>query len=88
MIPQEPVWGLAADDWNILFDAVQARLKLAVAQSPANALQAVVLDCIMALDYLHAALKEERKKHRNDVRSQSVQPPPVPGLARDAEDPC
>jgi hypothetical protein len=59
-------------DWNLLFEAVRARLVRtvgdhpaeapAVPQLPASLVQAVVLDCVRALDQLHAALEEERSQ--------------------------
>lgn len=80
LIPRELLWGIAAGDWDILFDAVKARLRLAAEGAPATALQATVLDCATALDYLHAALKEARR--------QDAQTPPLPGRASDGADPC
>lgn len=63
---------VAIGDWNLLFEAVQARLlrtvgappgeQPAVPQLPASLVQAVVLDCVRALDQLHAALEKERSQ--------------------------
>lgn len=63
---------LAIGDWNLMFEAVQARLLRAVGdhageapavpQLPASLVQAVVLDCVRALDQLHAALEKERSQ--------------------------
>lgn len=63
---------VAIGDWNLLFEAVRARLvrtvgdhpgePLAVPQLPASLVQAVVLDCVRALDQLHAALQRERSQ--------------------------
>ena len=63
-------------DWDSLFDAVSVRLIRTVGedlQNPPNVplhsaaltaslIQAVVLDCVGALDQLHAALKQERSQ--------------------------
>lgn len=67
---------IAAADWDALFDAVSARLRDTVGedlQNPpyvpvfsaalsASLIQAVVLDCVGALDQLHAALRHERSQ--------------------------
>lgn len=66
---------LSISEWDDLFDAVQARLSASVgelfAQTPglqsqdvANRVQAVVLECVGALDQLHAALNREREQRR------------------------
>ncbi|MDP3355492.1 MAG: hypothetical protein Q8M51_06480 [Polaromonas sp.] len=80
--PNLPVEGgdhrLAIDpaDWDVLFDAVSARLCHAVGEDlhhppdvpacsaplTASLIQAVVLDCVGALDQLHVALKYERSQ--------------------------
>lgn len=63
-------------DWDSLFDAVAVRLRQTVGedlQNPpdvpvhsaaltASLIQAVVLDCVGALDRLHVALKQERSQ--------------------------
>ena len=63
-------------DWDSLFDAVSVRLIRTVGedlQNPpdvplhsaaltASLIQAVVLDCVGALDLLHVALKQERSQ--------------------------
>ena len=63
-------------DWDTLFDAVSARLCHAVGEDlhrppdvpiysaalTASLIQAVVLDCVGALDQLHVALKYERSQ--------------------------
>ena len=65
-----------AADWDSLFDAVSVRLIRTVGedlQNPPNVplhsaaltaslIQAVVLDCVGALDRLHVALKQERSQ--------------------------
>lgn len=43
-------------DWHLLFDAVEDRLRDAVAGPCPAAVRAVVLDCVDALRYLQAAL--------------------------------
>ena len=63
-------------DWDTLFDAVIIRLRCSVGEDlhnppdvpshsaalSASLIQAVVLDCVGALDKLHAALKHERSQ--------------------------
>lgn len=65
-----------AADWDTLFDAVSARLCQTVGEDlhnppnvpaysaalTASLIQAVVLDCVGALDQLHVALKYERSQ--------------------------
>jgi hypothetical protein len=65
-----------AADWDALFEAVAARLRHAVGEDlhkppevpvysaalTASLIQAVVLDCVGALDQLHAALKQDRSQ--------------------------
>ncbi len=67
---------IAVEDWDALFCAVQTQLKHAVGEqlgvlpqtSPrsielaATLVQAVVLDCVGAMEQLHAALKQERSQ--------------------------
>lgn len=67
---------VAIGDWNLLFDAVRARLVRTVGERlgeppavpqhsselAASLVQAVVLDCAHALDQLHAALEQERSQ--------------------------
>ena len=69
-------WAVNTADWDSLFDAVSVRLIRTVGedlQNPPNVplhsaaltaslIQAVVLDCVGALDQLHAALKQERSQ--------------------------
>ena len=57
------------EDWTDLFDAVTARLRLVMAERHATSVESPsdeadrirvnVLECVEALDQLHAALKEE-----------------------------
>jgi hypothetical protein len=68
---------IAVADWDLMFEAVRARLIDTVgarlgelpdvphhsAELSASLVQAVVLDCVNALDQLHAALTRERS-HR------------------------
>lgn len=63
-------------DWDILFDAIEIRLRGAVgerlgvmpntpthsAQLSASLVQAVVLDCVDALHKLHTAIKHDRSQ--------------------------
>ncbi len=69
---------IAADDWDQLFHAVEARLRNCVGkqlsktpqlplQDPAAVVEAVVLECVAAFDQLHAALKRERLQRRELV---------------------
>ena len=52
---------LPIEDWDELFKAVQARLRLTVEQATdAARLREVVLECVDALSGLHAALHDER----------------------------
>jgi len=67
---------IAIDDWSALFHAVQTQLRIAVGDrlgvlphmpghSPelsATLVQAIVLNCVDALDQLHEALKQERSQ--------------------------
>ncbi len=64
------------EDWDIMFSAVRSRLMRTVGQHlgelpntpqhsaelSASLIQAVVLDCVIELDKLHAALKQERSQ--------------------------
>lgn len=58
-------------DWDALFRAVEERLRRTVAERPARSggpydpvgrIQHIVLDCVEALDLLHAALAAERAR--------------------------
>ena len=55
---------IGVDDWDALFRAVATRLQEAAGtqpeHSPAADLQPVVLECVDALQLLHAALAQER----------------------------
>lgn len=61
---------IAREDWDLLFCAVRDRLRIAVGALPVCGVQpfalqsdasvrALVLDCVQALDQLHAALLSE-----------------------------
>ena len=61
---------IAPEDWDDLFGAVRQRLRDAVAQAPAPTtgsrpdeplarVRASVLECVAALDQLHASLRHE-----------------------------
>lgn len=67
--------GIDGRDWDDLLNAVKARLRLTVGicagataelRAPDKALwvQAGVLECVAALDQLHASLKHDRSRHR------------------------
>jgi hypothetical protein len=74
--PDVPRLSIAVDDWDMMFEAVRARLIHTVgerlgelpdvphhsAELSASLVQAVVLDCVNALDQLHAALTQERSQ--------------------------
>ncbi len=73
-LTSNPQLDIAIPDWDDLFHAVEARLKHAVEVMPAQALaskptdaagevQAVVLECVTALEQLHVALMHERQIH-------------------------
>lgn len=60
---------IAIDDWDDLFDAVKARLRLAVSESRRGAgagasFQTSVLECAAALDQLHTMLHVELGRRR------------------------
>lgn len=58
---------VAIDDWDDLFDAVKARLRLVVSESRLGAgagFQASVLECVGALDQLHTMLHVELGRRR------------------------
>lgn len=52
---------LSIEDWDELFKAVQARLRLAAeAATDPTRLTTVVLECVDALGSLHASLRDQR----------------------------
>jgi len=53
--PSTPNAGIAPEDWDLMLDAVTARLRTHSASQ-----QAVMLECAAALEQLHAALRRER----------------------------
>ncbi len=67
---------IGVDDWDVMFEAVRARLIHSVgerlgelpdlphhsAELSASLVQAVVLDCVSALEQLHSALQQERSQ--------------------------
>ncbi|MGC1173804.1 hypothetical protein [Polaromonas sp.] len=71
---------IAIEDWDALFCAVQTQLKHAVGERlgilpympthsidlAATLVQAIVLDCVDAMEQLHAALKQERSQRPTD----------------------
>lgn len=71
---------IAIEDWDALFCAIQAQLKHAVGEQlgvlphtstrsmelAATLVQAIVLDCVGAMEQLHAALKQERSQRPTD----------------------
>lgn len=63
---------ISTDDWDILFRAVEERLRLSVGaglsstaqgRDAAGRVQAIVLECVAELEKLHTALKRERSQH-------------------------
>ena len=71
----DPPSDIAPEDWDVLFSAITDRLRNAVDQRLAAApepqardavgrLQVIVLECVGALDQLHAALANERSRQR------------------------
>ena len=52
-----PDAGIAPEDWDLMLDAVTARLR-----THSTSQQAVMLECAAALEQLHAALRHERAK--------------------------
>ena len=63
---------ISPSDWDILFRAVEERLRLSVGAGPASTAQArdaagrvqsIVLECVAELEKLHTALKQERLQH-------------------------
>jgi hypothetical protein len=68
---------LSVDEWDLLFDAVRDRLRVgerpaaqsrAQAHDPLGRIQASVLECVEALDQLHALLRQRRLRHREPER--------------------
>lgn len=64
--------GIAAADWDLMFSAIESRLRAAVGDRLAGVaepgvgdlagqVQVAVLDCISAMSLLHTALKNERE---------------------------
>jgi len=72
--PAPPRLSISVEDWDLLLLAVESRLRKAVGERlgalpetpqhsaalSASLVQATVLDCVTALEQLHAALKTER----------------------------
>jgi diguanylate cyclase len=56
-------------DWDLLFQAVTTRLRLtlgaAVTAHSAGRISAIALECVQALEQLHAELGRERNRHRH-----------------------
>ena len=66
--------GIAGEDWDLLFVAVQTRLKNCATIAPNRSLersvelplmatQTIVMECVDALQALHLALKQDRIEH-------------------------
>jgi hypothetical protein len=69
---RNPRLEISTSDWDILFRAVEERLRLSVgaplastaqARDAAGRVQAIVLECVAELEKLHTALKQERCQH-------------------------
>lgn len=69
-LPGSPA-DLSVDEWDLLFEAVRARLRLVVGECPtaqpeagahgsADPVRAGVLECVDALDHLHTLLQQLR----------------------------
>jgi hypothetical protein len=54
-----PCADIALEDWDLMLDAVTARLR-----THSDAHQAVMLECAAALEQLHAALRQARTRHQ------------------------
>ena len=68
---------ISPSDWDILFRAVEERLRLSVGAGPASTaqgrdapgrVQAIVLECVAELEKLHSALNQERRQHDEGER--------------------
>jgi hypothetical protein len=55
LTPPAQAAGIAGEDWQLLFDAVLARLRQRAAQDASGA----VLECVQALEQLRAALPHD-----------------------------
>jgi hypothetical protein len=54
-----PCADIAPEDWDLMLDAVTARLR-----THSDAHQAVMLECAAALEQLHAALRQARTRRQ------------------------
>lgn len=82
----QPRLSISVEDWDLLLLAVESRLRKAVGERlgalpetpqlsaalSASVVQAIVLDCVAALEQLHAALKTERGQ-RTDASGSAEQ---------------
>ena len=68
---------ISPSDWDVLFRAVEERLRSSVGAGPASTaqgrdapgrVQAIVLECVAELEKLHSALKQERRQHDEGER--------------------
>ena len=55
---------VAMRDWDDLFDAVGARLTTMAEQGEAHGLRAGMLDCVAAMEQLHASMSHERARNQ------------------------
>jgi len=84
--PAPPRLSISVEDWDLLLLAVESRLRKAVGERlgalpetpqhsaalSASLVQAIVLDCVAALEQLHAALQTERGQ-RTDASGSAEQ---------------
>jgi hypothetical protein len=64
--------------WDELFNAVCARLELLAQHSAEPPLQAGVLECVAALEQLHASFRDERARHGQQARDiMALRSPPA-----------
>ena len=86
----------SVQDWDMMFRAVEERLSSAVGkvlvatpglepQTAAALVQTIVLECVAALDQLHAALTHERRRrHQLEQETGDAQAALADGLTRSA----
>ena len=59
-----PAADVSVPEWDILFDAVGARLTSMAGASPAHTLRVGLRECVEAMDRLHLSVAHERQRHR------------------------
>jgi hypothetical protein len=81
---------IPADDWDLLFEAVLARLRRSAGTPPATAaaMREQVLDCVQALEQLHAALARDCGCGPHvEIARQATHAAPAPLVRADASMP-